>query len=386
MRRSRLAALAALLLAAAVPAGAFVFLDLVLSRGDVYPAWSSFRSDPLGTRALFEALARQPGLAVSRLHGPLPAGGDAAGTVVLVLGLPAAGWEGAATADAAEAEAFLRAGGRLVLAFAPVAAEPAPEPGPPPRRQRSSRKERVARWGVTFRLDEASAPVVPARRQTGDATLPEVLSWRSALRLEPSAGGWSVLYAAGGRAVVASRPFGRGTLLLVGDASLTTNEAVRRERAAAFLAALVGDRRTVLFDETHLGVASQDGVMTLVRRHRLTGVVLVVLALFGLYVWRSATSLLPRRDDPAAAQRVSGRDSFAGLVRLLERGIPVSRLLPAVLAEWGRAGGRPTDEMARVAAGARRAADLPAAYAALCREAHAAGGPHPVPSPAKGAP
>src|SRR5262245_62292683 len=40
--------------------------DLRYDVGDVYPPYSSLRSDPLGTMALYEALAKLPGLEVQR--------------------------------------------------------------------------------------------------------------------------------------------------------------------------------------------------------------------------------------------------------------------------------------------------------------------------------
>ena len=39
-----------------------------LITGEVYPAYSSLRSDPLGAKALFESLSEQPGLDVTRLY------------------------------------------------------------------------------------------------------------------------------------------------------------------------------------------------------------------------------------------------------------------------------------------------------------------------------
>ncbi len=376
-RHPRTSGLLAALLCAAVAAGAFLFLDLVLARGDVYPPYSSFRSDPLGTRALFEALGEQPDLDVKRLLSPLPAGPDAASAVVLAAGLPVEVLEGATREEAEEAEAFLRAGGRLVLALRTDDAADVPRTTHGGKKGSAPRPRPTVdlpdRWGVAVR-PAASAPVTAARRAPGaDAPgrpLPPTLSWRSHLRLELRSGQWTTLYAVDGAPVVASRPFGRGTLVLLTDASLLTNEAMRKERASAFLARLVGEKKTVLFDETHLGVEEREGLMTLMRRHRLGGFLLAALLVAGLWMWRYATGLLPPQDDPAARPRASGRDSFEGLVRLLARGIPPSRLLAAALAEWSRTSGAPSAEMRRLVDEARRAADVPATYAALCRAAH----------------
>lgn len=368
MRRGRATGLLALLLFASVPALAFAFLDLVFDRGDVYPPFSSLRSDPLGTRAFYEAVAAQPALEVSRLYTPLPAGASAKETVALFIGLEGGSWGATGPDELAGAETFLRAGGRLVLGFLPVTADPHLERGTTPEEGKGGKAEIPSRerWGAALRF-VTGAPVEAARRLGGDPSLPAALPWRSGLRLELRGGAWTALYAIDGAPVAATRPFGRGTIVLLSDVSLLGNGSMRKERSVAFLASLVGDRTRVVFDETHLGVESQQGVMTLIRRFRLTGVVLAALLVAVLFVWRRATSLLPRRDDLEAGQRVSGRDSFEGLVRLLARGIPVSRLLPAALEEWSRTAGEPTEEMRRLAADARSASDVPAAWAAICR-------------------
>ncbi|HLH55180.1 MAG TPA: hypothetical protein VKY92_16360, partial [Verrucomicrobiae bacterium] len=46
--------------------GLFELFQLRFEAGDVYPAYSSLRADPLGTMALYESLARMPGVNVVR--------------------------------------------------------------------------------------------------------------------------------------------------------------------------------------------------------------------------------------------------------------------------------------------------------------------------------
>lgn len=376
-RYRRSSGILAALLCATVAAGAYFFLDLALARGDVYPPYSSFRSDPLGTRALLEALAEQPGLDVRRLLSPLPTEPDAGAAVVFVIGPTVEAFAEATTKELEEAEAFLRAGGRLVLALRPVGSTDIPGTAPgvgkePARRPRPA-VGLASRWGVAIRR-AGSAPVAAARRAPGPddphGSLPEALTWRSAARLELGSDRWTTLYAIDDAPVVASRRFGRGTLVLLTDASRLTNASMRKERASVLLAHLVGEKTTVLFAETHLGVEEREGVMVLLRRYRLGGLLLAALLVAGLWAWRNATGLLAPQEAPGAIPGAGGRDSFEGLVRLLTRGIPPSRLLDAALAEWSRTSGTPTGEMRRLADEARRTTEIPAAYAALCRAAH----------------
>src|SRR5438105_4014314 len=55
-----------LALLAAFAYGINEVLRLRVREGDVYPPYSTFRADPRGTRALYEALAVLPGYRVSR--------------------------------------------------------------------------------------------------------------------------------------------------------------------------------------------------------------------------------------------------------------------------------------------------------------------------------
>ena len=47
-------------------AGLFQIFQLRFEAGDVYPEYSSLRSDPLGTMALCESLEKMPGVSVRR--------------------------------------------------------------------------------------------------------------------------------------------------------------------------------------------------------------------------------------------------------------------------------------------------------------------------------
>ncbi|MDD3293771.1 MAG: hypothetical protein PHG20_03695, partial [Geobacteraceae bacterium] len=55
-----------LLLLCAFGAGVYLLLHNRFERGDVYPPFSTFRSDPDGTRAFYLALGRLPGMEARR--------------------------------------------------------------------------------------------------------------------------------------------------------------------------------------------------------------------------------------------------------------------------------------------------------------------------------
>ena len=112
------------LLLALFLAGAWEVMIAPLTTGDVYPPYSSLRTDPLGAKALFESLSEQPGVDVSRLYKPRsPLDSQ---TTLLILGVNSVGWSNIPKPVADEYENLLKSGGRIVIAFVPTRAPKMP--------------------------------------------------------------------------------------------------------------------------------------------------------------------------------------------------------------------------------------------------------------------
>src|ERR1700681_1474792 len=62
-----------------------------LETGEVYPPYSTLRSDPLGSKALYESLAALPGLSLERLYKSRSTLGDP-NAAMLVLGVDPVPW------------------------------------------------------------------------------------------------------------------------------------------------------------------------------------------------------------------------------------------------------------------------------------------------------
>jgi hypothetical protein len=91
----------------------------------------------------------------------------------------------------------------------------------------------------------------------------------------------------------------------------------------------------VIFDESHLGIEENPGIAMLLRRYGLAGFVFGLLVFIALWLWRNAAhALRPRTSAAHAGEIVSGRDSFAGFVHLLRRGIPPGQVASICVAEW----------------------------------------------------
>lgn len=352
-------------------AGLLQLLLLRFEAGDVYPPYSSLRSDPVGTRVLFEALARQDSLAVARGLSPSLPWKDEPAATVFALGLPPHDdpladptWDDAA-------RRFLAAGGRLVLAFQAaegagrrdaargkkdgVEAEEREEAEKAERAEKPKKSEEaepargLERLGLRLARKPLARPrasgsaSVPARtaRRVGEGPglggLPRELPWHGLFAIEALDPGWSVLYEVDGAPVAAERAWGHGRVVVATDAYLLSNEAMRRDRKAAFVAYLVGEKRRVVFDETALGVGEAPGVSTLLRRYRLGRVAAVVLLLFALFAWRSVSPFLPSAGAARDDAPVAGRDAHRGLVGLVKRGLPEGALLSVAFSEWRKA-------------------------------------------------
>jgi len=409
------ALIAALLIAPAFAYALISLFTLGLETGDVYPQYSSYRADPLGASAFFDALASMPGVTAVRNTGEFSELPPGRGRTLIFMG--------ADTGDDPEdvlksLEAFAASGGRLVILFYPLSAEPyhwfdhdttcedsdtvgeqenkkcgdekkeggkvdagekvkdgstaedGTEPEQEPGAEKSERKKKfygkpgpwetkmvsiADRWGFAFAYsdpipDADNAPAASrAEKQSGPELLPPAVSWHSVLYFDKLKDNWRILYGRLGLPVVVERPYGKGSIVLMGDSYLASNEAMRNERLPGLLAWLVGPSSTVIFDEAHLGMEQAKGVMILMRRFRLDALLLALGFIALLFVWQNASSLVPKRGGlaPAPAQ---GRDSAAGLVNLLRRAIPRRDVLSVCENEWRRSLGPGSEAMKRKAA------------------------------------
>jgi hypothetical protein len=334
--------------------------------GDVYPEYSSLRSDPLGTMAFYESLQRMPGLSVRRDFSASDELPDGKNTVYLHLAATSRDWAGLPESLLREIEHFLAAGGRLAVTFYPETSAPRrplfederPAPDGSSKKKAASPGSRTARtkkaakdeprpprtllkkwWGVEFSFQalpegerETYEPAVV--RKKADLALPESLEWHSGTvftNLDPS---WHTVYARGTNAVVIERRFGRGTVVLATDSFFLSNEALRQERQAQLLAWLVGPAQEVVFDEAHFGIVDTSGIASLIRKYHLLGLVLSLLLLAGLFLWQNAVSFVPPLPDEAAPGYVAGKEAAAGFVNLLRRNLPPSEVIETCFAQW----------------------------------------------------
>jgi hypothetical protein len=333
------------LLIGAVAVFAVVFLigvvELFLLRfeaGDIYPPYSSLRSDPFGTRALYESLEQIPGTAVARHLKPL---GMLEGADGLVFYAGADPWTFlfSSKKDLERFEAVLNHGARLIVAFQPVTESIE-------RRGRQSTLEE--RWGLrlTNRTPRKPDPGDPDSGEEG-GELPRT----TILYFDHLDKSWQTLQTTDGQAAVITRKLGNGSIVLVANGYLLSNEALMASRNSELLAVIIGgEAQRFTFDEYHFGVAETGSLAALGRKYGLHGLVAALLLLAALFVWQNSASFLPPRELVEA--EVLGKSAVSGFVNLLRRGVSTADLLPLCVAEWRKSlapgSFRSTEKMKRV--------------------------------------
>ena len=266
-----------------------------LQTGAAYPEYSSLRSDPMGTMALYESLGKV--MKVDRLYKSRLRADPGPGTTIFILGVEPVAWAKLKSDTLKQYEELTAKGARLVIAFLPVA-EPWKDPEARPVE---------SRWHIRFTYKDLHV-------EHGE--IPK----ESALELKPGAE-WKKL---GDGAF--ERPLGKGSVVLVSESYPLSNEGLREERDAGLIVKLAGPATEVVFDENHFGVVESGSITKLMRKYNLEGALAVLALVAGLFLWRSASSLLPSR-APGSEQAVAGRDSLDGMVALLRRGIPEKDLM-----------------------------------------------------------
>jgi hypothetical protein len=350
--------------------------------GDVYPAYSSLRSDPLGTRALYESLENIDSLSVHRNYHLFKSLTFEPQTTLFYLGVSADEFNWVSEEMMEVFDRLTRSGGRLVLTFLPVtqryeqkAAKRSPDtknngdfqdkqPGdkgkptsPSGRKSESQRTNghrsskdrgqphRVSikeHWGIGAAFKEY-LPVKDDKHLAVEATskrkdLPPVISWHTNLYFDLFDSSWQTLYSYEGLPLIVERPFGKGSILVCADSYFLSNEALWSERHPRLLVWLIGAHSNLIFDEAHFGIYKQPSVAQLIRRYRFHWFFAALAVLALLFVWKSAAYFVPPSVDDGltGAEVVSEKDYTQGLIALLRRNIAGNQILQVCAREWGQ--------------------------------------------------
>lgn len=331
-------------------------LEKRFATGDVYPHYSTLRSDPLGSRALHDSLAALPGLTVSRNYRPL--------MNLRTLDADSTLWLGGlevetlgqlrAPEDSPVLAAIRDGGARLVITLDPRAApafgarssianeEESDDEG---EEDDPAGKKLTQLLGVRVTpADKPEAPDDGWPPRPGENAPEDLPAWRAPHRFTDLDGAWRVAARVGDDPVVIERSFGSGTVVMASDSYFASNEALWREASPGFLLWLIGGKTRLIFDETLHGSVESGGAMKMIRRYRFHGFLIGLLILVALLAWRGGTSLTPGSETLERGlvgdDAVLGEDAASGLERLLRRNIPPSRLPRTCVSVWRDSAGR----------------------------------------------
>jgi hypothetical protein len=360
--------------------------------GDVYPSYSSLRSDPLGSRAFYSSLENINDTAVSRNYRSLQSLEFKENMTFFYIGTSVFDSDSVSEEWFKIFERLTNFGGRLVLSFLPVEKKPPnwrmpactvpqkeiedtentrqkdtsnhnqnrSKPDPTENASNAPNKEDKKleegpepvnslkqgncislkeKWGLVFAFAEKPPDKAAYARNDLSRDLPETISWHTALYFDDLDDAWQVIYAVDGRPVIVERPYGKGSLVLSADSFFLSNEALRSERYPELLAWTLGKSAAVVFDETHLGIFKHPGVLTLIKKYRFDWFIFTVAVLSLLFIWKNSAYFVPppkKNQAQAGADFISNRDSTQGLISLLRRNIPARQILQVCTREWER--------------------------------------------------
>jgi hypothetical protein len=375
--------------AAAFLLGSWHLMVLRFERGDVYPVYSSLRSDPLGTRAFYDSLDSLDDMQVARNMQPLALLKADGNATLFIIGASLFETDVLLEDEAEALEAFMAAGGRVVVTLMPKtviaddSGNPEPKSGDGPRDEgspystesaepdavndkskqagkgqsnpqpsagsqpegesveRSNYTTLKERWGIVAG-GELKRDNAPDRTTYGHAVaviggLPREVSWHSKVYFDQLSPEWNTLYSVDSRPVMVERSVGKGSLVMATDSFFVSNEALKSERLPTLLIHLIGRHTYIIIDETHHGMRLQHGVMAYLRRHRLHWVLVAMLAVAGLFIWRNALPLVPPQRQPdgeTMPTAVPAHNATRGLTSLLQRNIPSDQLLKICFEQW----------------------------------------------------
>lgn len=265
------------------------------------PAYSTLDTKPDGAKLLFDSLKEARLVQVSRQFKSVGLQKVERATVFFLGVEP----EALTTSDLPyfdEMEGSAKAGNRLVIAVTDNAAIDLSFLS-------KARHELSDRWGIRF---------IPIRK-TNTTSIDVDKSWTAL----PEYG-----------TDVWQRYFGKGSIILVGEALRLTNKGVASsERNRHLFQQLIANCPSAVFEEAHLGIRETGSIAGLARHYHLQGLVAGLILLAALFVWNRSVNFPPPLLLPE--KTLLGADTRSMLAELMSRHLK-GELIAACVAEWNR--------------------------------------------------
>ena len=326
--------------------------------GDVYPPYSSLRSDPLGTKVFYQSLDNLEKITAKRNYFLLSKIKSGQGVTFFYLGAKIFNTDSVCKDLLESFEHIANSGGRLVIAFFPKIknrVKPLYQEKTSEHSKENSLKESKdhgqaeddrfvslsERWGVSIKYDETKKKNKKNDfiAESNAQGLHRPVFFHTAKYFDDLSDSWKVIYALGDHPVIIERKLGKGTVVLSSDSYFFSNEALHEQRHPELLAHFMGLNSTALFDETHFGINKSFGVVYFIEKYRFYWFVAGIVLLAVLFVWKNSICFVPPHIDEHEGDEesfVSDKDYTQGLISLLRRNIPKGRILKVCVEEWGK--------------------------------------------------
>jgi hypothetical protein len=306
-----------------------------LETGNSFPEYSTFRADPKGLKAFYESLQATDLIHVSRrLQSSkiLPLGENQ----VLVVAGVRPDQQIDSDEDSQFFDHWLATGGRLIVALRPEKNQPAGNRSSAHENQNSTDDTSAVLWRSLIRRWGAEiAPINAIHSATASSTLLGTISrWLGRNSFARLTSDWKVIALQGDKSVIVERAFAHGSIVLLADSYPLSNEGLAADRNTGLLVWLIDNRGGVMFEETHLGLSEQAGIMTLAQRYGLQGTLVSIVAVLLLFIWKCQYTLVPRTKSEQNGLTVPGCGSDQAFLNLLQRVVSQKDLLGVCITTW----------------------------------------------------
>jgi hypothetical protein len=197
------------------------------------------------------------------------------------------------------------------------------------------------RWGFeleknrrSFVIETNIAPHEESMKEYGFSEM----SFYSPLNLKLMHEDWIVHYSYRGKAAIAERHYGKGSVILSVACYFISNESLSNGPQVNLLRHAFMERERILFHESHHGLREERNIVWLGKKYKLAILLLNLIFLAALYVWKSVFSI---SGHDALVEGGTGKikstfNSALGLVNLLKRGVPRKGLVASCFKEWDK--------------------------------------------------
>ncbi len=302
--------------------GTYWLFSLQFEAGDIYPPYSSLRSDPLGTRAFFESCDNLNQISTERNFLPFKR----------------IKWEKADTFFFAGSkrlpvksrmEAFnkqAKKGKRIVYMLFPV-----------DRMARLKKGKSIGSWetkGFTVKKFDWKSK----DKSIADYRFDNRLSLHSNRYFQIKDNSWKTILSYHNYPVIIEKKIGNGSIVMTTDSYYISNEILKKNPTPKLLLWLIGGKTRIVFDEAHFNIKANYGIASLIKEYDLVFFFITIIIVTILFIWKNATHFIPplstgTYDDENILME---KDSRAGLINLLYRNINKKDLLKKCMEEYKR--------------------------------------------------